>query len=42
MMFATGYFLYGETILALEVSALALVSSLGLFYYWKKLRNTEI
>ncbi|MBT6567850.1 MAG: Na+:solute symporter [Flavobacteriales bacterium] len=42
MMFATGYFLYGETILALKVSALALVSSLGLFYYWKKLRNTEI
>jgi Na+/proline symporter len=42
MMFATGYFLYGKTILALEVSALALVSSLGLFYYWKKLRNTEI
>ena len=41
MMFATGYFLYGETVLALEVSALALVSSLGLFYYWKKLRHTE-
>ena len=41
MMFATGYFLYGETILALEVSALALAASLGLFYYWKKLRHTE-
>ena len=42
MMFATGYFLYGETILALEVSALALAASLGLFYYWKKLRHTEV
>ena len=42
MMFATGYFLYGETVLALEVSALALAASLGLFYYWKKLRNTEV
>lgn len=41
MMFATGYFLYGETVLALEVSALALAASLGLFYYWKKLRHTE-
>lgn len=42
MMFATGYFLYGETVLALEVSALALAASLGLFYYWKKLRHTEV
>ncbi|MGB0256889.1 MAG: sodium:solute symporter family protein [Flavobacteriaceae bacterium] len=42
MMFATGYFLYGKTILALEVSALALAASLGLFYYWKKLRHTEV
>ena len=41
MMFATGYFLYGKTVLALELSALALAASLGLFYYWKKLRHTE-
>ena len=41
VLFATGYFLYGQTVVALKVSVLALVSFLGLFYAWKKLRQQE-
>ena len=41
LMFSTGYFLYGDHSLALQVGGLALLSFGGLFYFWKKLRTSE-
>jgi len=41
LLFATGYFLYGKTVLALEVSALGILAFAGLYYFWKKLREAE-
>ena len=41
MLFATGYFLYGKTGIALKISALGGVSLIGLLYFWKKLRQVE-
>ena len=41
LMFSTGYFLYGDHSLALQVGRLALLSFGGLFYFWKKLRTSE-
>ena len=41
VLFATGYFLYGQSTVALKVSAVALVSFIGLHYAWKKLQQQE-
>ena len=41
LMFSTGYFLYGDHSLALQLGGLALLSFGGLFYFWKKLRTSE-
>ncbi len=39
ILFATGYWIYGETMLALGLSILALVSGFVLVKVWKKLRH---
>jgi len=38
IMFATGYFIYGEYQLALPLSAIAVVSAFFLIKTWKKIR----
>ena len=41
LLFATGYFLYGQMGTGIKVSGLALVSFVGLWFAWKKLRKQE-
>ena len=41
LMFATGYFLYGDHSLAIKVGGLGVFSFGGLLYFWKQLRATE-